>query len=29
MVPSCKVDLTRFHPRPCLQFYIKRCLGRA
>jgi excinuclease ABC subunit C len=27
MVPSCKVDLTRFHPRPCLQFYIKRCLG--
>jgi excinuclease ABC subunit C len=26
-VPSCKVDLTRFHPRPCLQFYIKRCLG--
>jgi excinuclease ABC subunit C len=27
LVPSCKVDLTRFHPRPCLQFYIKRCLG--
>ena len=27
MVPSCKVDLTRHHPRPCLQFYIKRCLG--
>ncbi len=27
MVPSCKVDLTRFHPRPCLQHYIKRCLG--
>jgi excinuclease ABC subunit C len=27
MIPSCKVDLTRFHPRPCLQFYIKRCLG--
>ena len=26
-VPSCYVDLTRFHPRPCLQFYIKRCLG--
>ncbi|HUZ47863.1 MAG TPA: excinuclease ABC subunit UvrC [Terriglobia bacterium] len=26
-VPSCKVDLTRFHPRPCLQYYIKRCLG--
>jgi excinuclease ABC subunit C len=27
MIPSCKVDLTRNHPRPCLQFYIKRCLG--
>jgi excinuclease ABC subunit C len=27
MVPSCKVDLTRCHPRPCLQYYIKRCLG--
>jgi excinuclease ABC subunit C len=27
LVPSCKVDLTRFHPRPCLQFYIRRCLG--
>ena len=21
------MDLTRFHPRPCLQYYIKRCLG--
>jgi excinuclease ABC subunit C len=27
LIPSCKVDLTRFHSRPCLQFYIKRCLG--
>jgi excinuclease ABC subunit C len=27
LVPSCKVDLNRFHPRPCLQYYIKRCLG--
>jgi excinuclease ABC subunit C len=27
MIPSCKVDLTRYHPRPCLQYYIKRCLG--
>ncbi|MGD0416479.1 MAG: excinuclease ABC subunit UvrC [Terriglobales bacterium] len=27
LIPSCKVDLTRNHPRPCLQFYIKRCLG--
>jgi excinuclease ABC subunit C len=27
LVPSCKVDLTRSHPRPCLQYYIKRCLG--
>src|ERR1700736_5331271 len=27
MIPSCNVDLTRNHPRPCLQYYIKRCLG--
>ncbi len=27
LIPSCKVDLNRFHPRPCLQFYIHRCLG--
>ena len=27
LVPSCSVDLTRTHPRPCLQFYIHRCLG--
>lgn len=27
LVPSCFVDLTRSHPRPCLQYYIKRCLG--
>jgi excinuclease ABC subunit C len=27
LVPSCTVDLTRTHPRPCLQFYIHRCLG--
>jgi excinuclease ABC subunit C len=26
-VPSCKVDLTRFHPRPCLEYHIKRCVG--
>jgi excinuclease ABC subunit C len=26
-VPSCTVDLTRDHPRPCLQYYINRCLG--
>src|ERR1700691_6222991 len=26
-VPSCTVDLTRTHPRPCLQYYIHRCLG--
>src|SRR6201997_3794208 len=26
-IPSCTVDLSRFHPRPCLQYYIKRCLG--
>ena len=27
LIPSCKVDLNRFHSRPCLQFYIHRCLG--
>ena len=27
LVPSCTVDLTRSHQRPCLQYYIKRCLG--
>jgi excinuclease ABC subunit C len=26
-VPSCTVDLTRAHPRPCLQYYIRRCHG--
>ena len=26
-VPSCTVDLSRDHPRPCLQYYIHRCLG--
>ena len=27
LIPSCKVDLSRYHPRACLQFYIHRCLG--
>lgn len=27
LIPSCKVDLNRYHPRPCLEFYIKRCLA--
>jgi excinuclease ABC subunit C len=27
LVPSCTVDLERKHPRPCLQYYIHRCLG--
>src|SRR3974390_1442861 len=26
-VPSCKVDLTRNHKYPCLQYHIHRCLG--
>ena len=26
-VPSCKVDLTRYHSHPCLEFHIHRCLG--
>jgi excinuclease ABC subunit C len=27
LLPSCKIDLTRFHPRACLEYYIHRCLG--
>jgi len=27
LVPSCKVDFSRKHSHPCLQFHIKRCLG--
>src|SRR5437588_4258703 len=27
LVPSCKVDMTRYHPKPCLQYHIHRCLG--
>lgn len=27
LIPSCKVDLSRYHPRPCLEYYIKRCSG--
>ena len=27
LIPSCSVDLRRFHPRACLQHYIGRCLG--
>ena len=27
LLPSCKVDLGRYHPRACLQYYIHRCLG--
>src|SRR5215469_3289392 len=27
LIPSCNVDLNRYHPRPCLQYYIGRCLG--
>jgi excinuclease ABC subunit C len=27
LIPSCTVDLNRYHPRPCLQYYIGRCLG--
>ncbi len=27
LIPSCTVDLRRYHPRPCLQYYIGRCLG--
>jgi excinuclease ABC subunit C len=27
LIPSCKVDLSRYHPKPCLQYHIHRCLG--
>ncbi|HVT96327.1 MAG TPA: excinuclease ABC subunit UvrC [Acidobacteriaceae bacterium] len=27
LLPSCKIDLSRYHSRPCLQYYIGRCLG--
>ncbi len=27
LIPGCKVDLNRYHPRACLQYYIHRCLG--
>ena len=27
LIPSCKVDLSRYHARACLQYYIHRCLG--
>jgi excinuclease ABC subunit C len=27
LIPSCSVDLSRYHPQACLQYYIKRCLG--
>ena len=27
LIPSCKIDLNRNHSRPCLQYYIGRCLG--
>jgi excinuclease ABC subunit C len=26
-IPSCKVDFTRTHTHPCLEFHIHRCLG--
>jgi excinuclease ABC subunit C len=26
-VPSCKVDFTRSHTHPCLEYHIHRCLG--
>lgn len=27
LVPSCKIDFSRRHTHPCLQFHIHRCLG--
>ncbi len=27
LIPSCTIDLNKDHARPCLQYYMKRCLG--
>jgi excinuclease ABC subunit C len=27
LIPGCKIDLSHYYARPCLQFYLKRCLG--
>ena len=27
LLPGCKVDLSKYHDRACLQFHIPRCLG--
>jgi len=27
LIPSCKVDFSRTHTHPCLEFHIHRCLG--
>jgi excinuclease ABC subunit C len=27
LLPSCSLNLSRYYARPCLQYYIKRCLG--
>jgi excinuclease ABC subunit C len=27
LLPGCKVDLSRYHARPCLEFYLHRCQG--
>src|ERR1700744_5859540 len=27
LVPSCRIDFSRRHTHPCLQFHIHRCLG--
>ena len=26
-IPSCRIDLTRYHARACLEYHIHRCLG--
>ena len=26
-IPSCRIDLNRYHPQPCLEYHIHRCLG--
>lgn len=26
-VPNCRIDMSRYHPRPCLEYHIHRCWG--
>lgn len=26
-IPNCRIDMRRYHPRPCLEYHIHRCWG--